>query len=308
METKERDSWEEMSLSYWKIKGFNRFLLSRFCFHLTLFSAYGHLHFSYIVARNSPQKNLDKLSPLAYRFGYSIQKYKKEDAVETISGGIKVSKRKSLREEVYESLKKSILHGKLRGGQRLIEETLADQIWISRTPVREAFHKLERDDLVTKLPKGGFAVREFTKEDVDEIFGIRSALESYAAYLATVHISPEKISQLEKKVKESEDALEKGDDEKLVKLNTEFHDLIYKSCRSKKLLEMINNFRDYFYRYRSLLLRTERGMNYSVDDHRRMLEAMKKKNPRLVERLVRNHLARGKDIILKEVSEKKITP
>jgi DNA-binding GntR family transcriptional regulator len=222
--------------------------------------------------------------------------------------GIKVSKRKSLREEVYESLKKSILHGKLTGGQRLIEETLADQIGISRTPVREAFHKLERDDLVTRLPKGGFAVREFTKEDVEEIFGIRSALESYASYLASLHITPEKISQLEKKVKELEDALEKRDDEKFIQLNTEFHDLIYKSCKSKKLIEMINNFRDYFYRYRSALIHTEKGMNYSIEDHRRMLEAMKKKNPRLVERLVRNHLARGKELIIREINERKMTP
>ncbi|MGQ9645591.1 MAG: GntR family transcriptional regulator [Thermodesulfobacteriota bacterium] len=228
--------------------------------------------------------------------------------METISAGIKVSKKKSLREEVYESLKKSILHGKLKGGQRLIEETLANAIGISRTPVREAFHKLERDDLVIKLPKGGFAVREFTKEDVNEIFGIRSALESYAAYLATLHIAPEKLSQLEKKVKESEEALEKGDEEKVVQLNTEFHDLIYKSCKSKKLLEMINNFRDYFYRYRSILLHTERGMNSSITDHRRMLEAMKKKNPRLVERLVRNHLERGKEIILREINERRIAP
>ena len=223
-------------------------------------------------------------------------------------GGIRVSKRKSLREEVYESLKKSILHGKLKGGQRLIEETLADQIGISRTPVREAFHKLERDDLVTRLPKGGFAVREFTKEDVEEIFGIRSALESYASYLASLHITLEKISQLEKKVKELEDALEKRDDEKFIQLNTEFHDLIYKSCKSKKLIEMINNFRDYFYRYRSALIHTEKGMNYSIEDHRRMLEAMKKKNPRLVERLVRNHLARGKELIIREINERKMTP
>ena len=228
--------------------------------------------------------------------------------METISGGIKVSKRKSLREEVYESLKKSILHGKLKGGQRLIEETLADQIGISRTPVREAFHKLERDDLVTRLPKGGFAVREFTKEDVEEIFGIRSALESYASYLASLHITPEKISQLEKKVKELEDALEKRDDEKFIQLNTEFHDLIYKSCKSKKLIEMINNFRDYFYRYRSILIHTGKGMNYSIEDHRRMLEAMKKKNPRLVERLVRSHLARGKELVIREINERKIAP
>lgn len=228
--------------------------------------------------------------------------------MENAMSGIKVSKRKSLREEVYESLKKSILHGKLRGGQRLIEETLANQIGISRTPVREAFHKLERDDLVTRLPKGGFAVREFTKEDVEEIFGIRSALESYASYLASLHITPEKISQLEKKVKELEDALEKRDDEKFIQLNTEFHDLIYKSCKSKKLIEMINNFRDYFYRYRSALIHTEKGMNYSIEDHRRMLEAMKKKNPRLVERLVRNHLARGKELIIREINERKMTP
>ncbi len=246
--------------------------------------------------------------PLAYRLGYSIQKNGKEDAVETVSGGIKVSKRKSLRDEVYESLKRSILHGKLKGGQRLIEETLAEEIGISRTPVREAFHKLERDDLVTKLPKGGFAVKEFTKEDVDEIFGIRSALESYAAYLATLHLSPEKLSQLEKKVKESEEAFDKGDETRLIELNTEFHDLIYRSCKSKKLIEMINNFRDYFYRYRSHLLHTEKGVNYSIHDHRQMLEAMKKKNPRLVERLVRNHLARGKEIVLREISEKRITP
>src|SRR5512139_789560 len=226
----------------------------------------------------------------------------------TSFGGIQVSKRKSLREEVYDSLKKSILHGKLTAGQRLIEEQLAHQVGISRTPVREAFHKLERDELVTRLPKGGFAVRKFTKEDVEEIFGIRSALESYAAYLATLHMAPDKISVLEDKLKESEDALEKGDTDKAVQLNTEFHDLLYKSCKSKKLVEMINTFRDYFYRYRSALLHIQDGISSSTKDHRMMLEAMKKKNPRLAERLVRKHLARGKELVLREIDEGRMIP
>ena len=228
--------------------------------------------------------------------------------MENVMGGIRVGKRKSLREEVYDSLKKSILHGKLKAGQRLIEETLAHQIGISRTPVREAFHKLERDDLVTRLPKGGFAVREFTKEDVEEIFGIRSALESYAAYLATFHIPPERISILEKKIEESERALENGDDEKVVQLHTEFHDLLYKSCKSKKLTDMINNFRDYFYRYRSALLHTKEGFTYSLEGHRQMLEAMRNKNARLVERLVRKHLERGKEIVIREIDEGRMVP
>jgi DNA-binding GntR family transcriptional regulator len=232
----------------------------------------------------------------------------KEVPVEKTLEGMKVVQSKSLHEMVYQSLRKTILHGKLKAGQRLIEETLSHQIGISRTPVREAFHKLERDELVTRLPKGGFAVREFTKEDVEEIFGIRSALESYAAYLATLHITPEKISALEKKIEESESALKKGDNEKVVELHTEFHDLLYKSSKSKKLIEMINNFRDYFYRYRSALLQTEGGFRYSNEDHRRMLEAMKKKNPRLVERLARQHLGRGKEIVIKEINAGRITP
>jgi DNA-binding GntR family transcriptional regulator len=223
--------------------------------------------------------------------------------VENKFGGFRIHKKRSLREEVYESLKKSILHGKLKPGQHLIEEQLAKHLEISRTPVREAFHKLERDELVTRLPKGGFAVREFTKEDVEEIFEIRSALESHAAYLATLHMAPDKISILEKKLKASEDALEKGDNDKVVQLNTEFHDLLYKSCKSKKLVEMINTFRDYFYRYRTPLLHIEKGVSYSHKDHRQMLEAMKKKNPRLAERLVHKHLARGKELVLKEIKE-----
>jgi len=226
----------------------------------------------------------------------------------TSFGGIQVSKRKSLREEVYDSLRKSILHGKLKAGQRLIEEQLAHQIGISRTPVREAFHKLEKDDLVIRLPKGGFAVREFTKADVEEIFGIRCALESYAAYLATLHITPDKISVLEKKMEELQKALEGGDTNKVVQLNTEFHNLLYKACKSKKLADMINNYSDYFYRYRAAFPINEDNFKYTVDDHRSMLEAMKKKNPRVVEKLVRTHLEKTKELVLQAVDEGKMTP
>jgi DNA-binding GntR family transcriptional regulator len=229
--------------------------------------------------------------------------------METASfGGIQVSKRKSLREEVYDSLRKSILHGKLKAGQRLIEEQLAHQIGISRTPVREAFHKLEKDDLVMRLPKGGFAVREFTKADVEEIFGIRCALESYAAYLATIHITPDKISALEKKMEELQKALESRDTNKVVQFNTEFHNLLYKACRSKKLSDMINNYSDYFYRYRAAFPYNENNFKYTVDDHRNMLEAMKKKNPRVVEKLVRTHLEKTKELVLQAVDEGKMTP
>ena len=218
--------------------------------------------------------------------------------------GVWIDRKKSLHEEVYDSLKKSILHGKLKAGQRLLEEQLAHRIGISRTPVREAFHKLERDDLVTRLPRRGFAVREFTKDDLEEIFGIFSALESYAFYQATLHMTPEKIITLKKKSEELEKAVKNKSFDKAVQLQTDFYDLIYKSCRNKKLLNIINNFQDYFYRYRSALLQTKDGFKHSIEDYRSMLEAMKKKNPSLVEKSVRKHLAREKEAALKEIKKR----
>jgi DNA-binding GntR family transcriptional regulator len=228
--------------------------------------------------------------------------------VRNASGGIRVSKKRSLREEVYESLKKSILHGKLKAGQRLIEEQLAHEVGISRTPVREAFHKLERDELVKRLSKGGFAVREFTKEDVEETFGIRGALESYAGYLATAHFTPDKIVALEKKVKESEDALKGNDEDRIVRTHSEFHEMIYLTCKSQKLIDMIHEFRDYLYRYRAAIYLAKGSFQSSNNEHRQIMEAVKKKNPRLVERLLRRHIEKAKEAVIREIKEGRMVP
>ncbi len=217
-------------------------------------------------------------------------------------------KRRTFREEVYKSLRRSILHGDLKGGQRLVEEQLARQIGISRTPVREAFHKLEQEELVVRLPKKGFAVRAFTRDDVEEIFGIRAALESYAASLAALHIPAERIEALERNLDATKRAMAEGDYEKVIRLHTEFHNDLYKACKSKKLLEMINNYSDYFHRYRPALVHSPSGFQSSLEDHHEMLEAMKRRDPQRVERLVRKHLDRGKRIILKEIDEGRLAP
>ncbi len=220
--------------------------------------------------------------------------------MEKLLSGIKVTRRKALRQETYEAIKKAILRGKVKPGQRLKEEQLASEIGTSRTPVREAFHKLEQEELVTRLPWGGFVVREWSCSDVEEIFGIRSILESYAAFLATEKIDKVMLGMLEDKLRESEEYVKRGETEKLVQLNTEFHDILYKASKSRKLYHMINNLRDYFYRYRVAILGVNGIPQRSLRDHRKMLLAMKKKDSALVEKLVREHILRGKEIVLEE--------
>ena len=101
----------------------------------------------------------------------------------------KRKKKMLLREQVYAGIKNAIISGEFEPGRRLIEERLAEDMKTSRTPVREAIQKLEKEGLIHRLPRGGFAVKGVSEEEVEEVFGLRAVLEGYAAYLATARIT-----------------------------------------------------------------------------------------------------------------------
>jgi len=207
--------------------------------------------------------------------------------------------RKSLGQHVFENLKHAIIHGDILAGDRLVESRIADALNISRTPVREAIHKLEREGLLRKLPKGGFIVVNLTREDIEETFGIRSVLESYAARLAAEKHRKEELEPLEQKIQEFELCLKKGQVDELPRINTEFHNLFYALSRSPRLIKMINDLSDQIYRFRKIILRMNNMARTSNEDHRRMLEAIKKRDTKKVERLVREHILRGQKTVLK---------
>jgi DNA-binding GntR family transcriptional regulator len=188
-------------------------------------------------------------------------------------------------------------------GGRLIESRLAETLGISRTPVREAIHKLEREGYLRKLPRGGFSVLGLSRDDVEETFGIRSVLESYAARLAAEKHRKADLKPLENKIKIYQKHLDCKDLDALPDINTEFHDLLYALSRSPKLIHMINNLRDQIYRFRQLILRDEKLARMSNEDHKDMLEKIRQRDAEGVERLVREHLARGQKAVLESYDE-----
>ncbi len=219
---------------------------------------------------------------------------------------VRMTQRKPLREMVYDALRKGILQGEIPSGERLVEETLARKMGASRTPVREALQKLEQESLVRKLPKGGFTVNSITRRDIEEIFGIRSVLESYAAFLATQRADEKILEELEKLIMESKKYLEGKGSEGFIECNTRFHDLIYRSGKSNRLYRMILNLRDHFYRFRSLILKIEGMPRTSYEDHKKMLAMMRKGDAGAVEQLVRDHILRGRDMLLQEIKKGRI--
>jgi DNA-binding GntR family transcriptional regulator len=213
-------------------------------------------------------------------------------------------RRKSLGQHVFENLKQAIIRGDVPPGDRLVESQIAEVLDISRTPVREAMHKLEREGLLKKLPKGGFAVVNFTREDIEETFGIRSALESYAARLAALNHQEEELKPLEEKIKEFQIYLARGEMEELPRINTEFHSLFYALSKSPKLIKLINDLRDQIFRYRKILLKMDNMANTSNEDHRKILTAIRQRDVPRAERVVREHILRGQRIVLKALEER----
>jgi DNA-binding GntR family transcriptional regulator len=212
-----------------------------------------------------------------------------------------IPERKPLGHYVFENLKQAIVRGDFSPGNRLVESRIAEAMGISRTPVREAIHKLEREGLIKKLPQGGFYVLNLTREEIEETFGIRSVLESYAARLAAINHQKEELEPVEEKIGEFQYFLNRGEMGTLLKINTEFHNLLYAMSRSPKLIKMINDLQDQIYRFRKIILNIETMAKTSNDDHRQMLSAMKTRDADRVETLVRQHILRGQRIVLKEL-------
>jgi len=217
--------------------------------------------------------------------------------------------RNSLGQDVFAYLKKSIIDQTIEPGARLVESKMADMLGISRTPLREALHKLEREDWIEKNPSGGFQVVCLTKDEIEQTFGIRSVLEAYAARLAAENHTGSDLIPLEKKMMEFKICLEEKDSDKLQKINTQFHDLLYSLSQSPKLIKMINQLRAQISRFRQIILKQEEYAYESNEDHFKMLGAIKNRDGDTVEKLVREHIIKGKTAVLnqlnKEEKEKK---
>ena len=212
-------------------------------------------------------------------------------------------KRKLLREHVYTGVKTAIIGGDFQPGKRLIEEKLAADMATSRTPVREAIQKLEKEGLIFRLPRGGFAVKQVTEEELEEILGLRSILEGYAAFLATSRITETELKQLDEIITKEDACLKNLNVDEFIRLDGEFHDVLYRAAKNARLYGLLNDLRDYMYRYRVIILHYQRKLHLAVQDHKEMLASMKAKSPRQVERLVRKHVSRGKEIIKKKIKQ-----
>ena len=182
---------------------------------------------------------------------------------ETMSDKLKVNMNEylPLRDVVFNTLRKAILKGELKPGERLMEIALAERLGVSRTPVREAMRKLELEGLVSIIPNKGAYVTGITRKDVEDIYAIRSLLEGLCARWATAYITEKQLDALEENIYLSEFHASKGHAQKLTELDDQFHDILYEACSSKMLEHQLRDFHEYVRRMRKQNLSgSERGL------------------------------------------------
>lgn len=216
---------------------------------------------------------------------------------------LEISEYKPLREVVFEVVRKSILEGKFAPGERLMETQLAEQLGVSRTPVREAIRKLELEGLVVMVPRRGAYVASMSVKDISETFEIRAALEGLAASLAVEKITPDEIESMEVNVLKMSQFIEEKNIQMIVETDEQFHDVLINAGRNKKLTQMISLLREQIKRFRLASLSKIDRQSLVLGEHRQILEAIAERDQEKAQTLVEKHISNSEDSLLNAIIE-----
>jgi len=212
----------------------------------------------------------------------------------------------TLTEKVYKSLKKSILNGDLEPGQKLSQDWLAKQMKVSRMPVREAIERLKAEGLIKNIPYKESRIINITSNDIREIYSLRVLLEGYSARLATRKIGEDDLKKLKILNKEMKEYLDKKKYKQLHILNKSFHLIIHNKSGNKRLYKMIINLWDslpkkYFWKF------PERAES-SISEHEKIINIIEKRDERMTERIIIQHIQNTESRIIKIFSSLKRSP
>ncbi|MDO4188289.1 MAG: GntR family transcriptional regulator [Lachnospiraceae bacterium] len=182
-----------------------------------------------------------------------------------------------LRDEVFNTLRERILKGSLKPGERLMEIHLADQLGVSRTPIREAIRMLELEGLVKMVPRRGAQVAKISREDLQDVLEVRKALDTLAVKLACERITEEEIRKLIEAEEEFEKTLKSDDTTEIAEADVAFHDVIQAASKNKRLKSMISNLAERIYRYRFEYIKQQSdGGKTLVEEHREIIRCIEK--------------------------------
>jgi len=207
------------------------------------------------------------------------------------------SENSSLTERVYRDFRHKIITGAIPGGTRLVETTLAAKMKVSRTPVREALHKLALEGLLYSIPRAGYIVEEMSDHDIQDLFKTRTAIEQIVAKWAIEKITPQELKLLEENLQKTDELIKSGETKMMMTLDNEFHQIIYKAARSKTLYKISQTLSDHTYKFRLACIHVPDIARRAKEGHLEIYKAIRSKDSQKTQRAVEVHL----DVVRKDI-------
>ncbi len=197
-----------------------------------------------------------------------------------------------LSSQVSKILREAILEGVLEGGQKLVEMEIQEMFGISRSPLREAIRDLEKDGLVTIIPRRGAFVRRVTVKDIDDIFPVRANLEALAARLAHANISPEDLAEMKDVLGRMQIDVDAKDTKSYWRHHSTFHEIFINASQNHVLIETLSRLRlhSLWYRFSYKYYEEDLEKQYLVHEKIYELFASRKANVKKLEKLVHDHI------------------
>ena len=208
-----------------------------------------------------------------------------------------IQSHRPLREIVYEELRNLILTGKIKPGTRMMEIELAEDMGVSRTPIREAIRKLEKEGLVIEPRKGAYA-SEVSIKDMEDILEVRANLEGLAAYYAADRMTEQEKKILFETSEKFKQAVAEGNMADMIANDTKFHHMIVESSRNNHLIHMVEQLQELVLRFRYIYYKDFKRAEEMIPEHKRILEEITNGNGANARFEAFNHIDKLKDMIM----------
>lgn len=215
-----------------------------------------------------------------------------------------IQSHRPLREIVYEELRNLILTGKIKPGTRMMEIELAEDMGVSRTPIREAIRKLEKEGLVVIEPRKGAYASEVSVKDMEDILEVRANLEGLAAYLAAERMTDAEKKALDEVKEKFRQAVVEGNMADMISIDTKFHHMIVESSRNNHLIHMVEQLQELVLRFRYIYYKDFKRAEDMIPEHKRIYEEIANGNGANARFEAFNHIDKLMDMIKHEESFK----
>ena len=199
-------------------------------------------------------------------------------------------------EAVYRTLREGIITGLLPAKTRLGEVPVATALSISRTPVREALHRLETERILERSARRGLVVAEVSADDILEVYAVRAAITGLAAQLAAASASQTDVIRLRRLNDDIERAQRGGKVKTAAELNLEFHELLCQASRNRLLLLLMQQVHDTVRRFPGTTLAVRNRAAAALGEHRAMVEAIAAHDTAKAEAIGRAHIERAMEV------------